>query len=267
MIPWHPHFETWGVVFALGFAYLYAIHRLEPLVRPPHPTRTGRRASFLVGLAMLWAVSDWPFHDVGEQALFSAHMVEHMVLMLVVPPLLIAGLPRWMADRIYGHPLVHPWLSRLARLVPAFILFNASLVAIHWPEAVAAMIGNGFVHLMVHGWLFFVSIVMWLPVVSTSPLVPQARAPLQMLYLFLHSLLPTVPASFLTFSDTPIYPAYGDAALAYGLSPVDDQTIAGLIMKIGGGFLLWGRIAVLWFRWAKAEERWDQIERELSTPV
>jgi putative membrane protein len=263
--PWHWHVDVWALVFVLGLGYLYAVHRIEPLIKPAHRTTTGQQVKFLSGLAFLWLVSDWPFHDVGEQSLFSAHMIEHMVLMFVTPPLLLAGLPRWLADRILGHPKVRPWLRRLARMVPAFFVFNASLIAIHWPEAVAAMIGNSLVHLLVHAWLFAVSLVMWLPVVSPTPSIPRASPPMQMLYLFLLSILPTVPASFLTFSHHPIYPAYGSAAEAFGISAVADQTIAGLIMKLGGGFLLWGRIAMIWFRWASDESRWDQIERELST--
>ena len=74
-----------------------------------------------------------------------------------------------------------------------------------------------------------------------------------MFYLFAQSLLPTIPASFLTFSTVPLYPVYGDAALAFGPLAVADQTIAGVIMKLGGGLLLWSTIAVIWFRWTKQE--------------
>jgi len=84
-----------------------------------------------------------------------------------------------------------------------------------------------------------------------------------MLYLFLQSLLPTIPASFLTFSSVPIYPIYGNAALAYGLTAVADQTIAGVIMKVVGGFLLWATIAMIWFRWTKQERDWERLEASL----
>ena len=77
------------------------------------------------------------------------------------------------------------------------------------------------------------------------------------------SLLPTIPASFLTFSSVPIYPVYGDAAMAFGLSAVADQTIAGVIMKIGGGLLLWSTIAVIWFRWTRQEREWESLESTL----
>src|SRR5260370_41650444 len=84
--------------------------------------------------------------------------------------------------------------------------------------------------------------------------------------LFLQSIVPTVPASFLTFGSTVLYHSYAHRASIWGLSPVQDQQVAGLIMKIGAGILLWSLIAVTFFRWAADEERAQQprLRRELS---
>jgi putative membrane protein len=60
-----------------------------------------------------------------------------------------------------------------------------------------------------------------------------------------------------------MYPVYGDAALAYGITAVADQTMAGVVMKIGGGLLLWGTIAFIWFRWTRQEEEWENLEASL----
>lgn len=263
--PWHPHYDVWAVVFVLGYGYWFANRRLRRLTAPEAAGPTpGQWASWYVGVAALWLVSDWPIHDIGETALFTFHMVEHMVIALVVPPLLLKGLPLWLGDALLGHPRVVWWLRPLARPVPAFALFNATFVTIHWPELVGWMVsGGGVVHFAVHAWLAAVSVLMWMPVFSPSSVIPRLRPPLQMLYLFLQSLLPTVPASFLTFSTVPVYPVYGEAALAYGLSAVADQTIAGIVMKIGGGLLLWSTIAVIWFRWASRERDWERLEGPL----
>jgi putative membrane protein len=120
--------------------------------------------------------------------------------------------------------------------------------------------------MFVHAWLFGVSLLMWMPVFSPTPALPRLHASGQMFYLFLQSLLPTIPASFLTFSSVALYPVYGDAALVYGLSAVADQTIAGVIMKLGGGLLLWGTIAVIWFRWTRQEREWERLEASLRAP-
>jgi len=261
---WHPHYDLWALVFVLGFGYWYANTRIRPHTAPGAPGPTRRQwLQWFGGLALMWAVSGWPFHDIGEQFLFTVHMVEHMVLALAVPPLLLMGTPRWLADATLGHPKVASWLRPLSRAAPAFVFFNAIFVLIHWPMMVEVMLTNEPAHFVLHAVLFGTATLMWLPVLSPTLALPKLSRPMQMLYLFLQSLLPTIPASFLTFSSVPIYPIYGDAAMAWGLTAVADQTIAGVVMKLGGGLLIWGTIAVIWFRWTSEERDWE----ELSVPV
>jgi putative membrane protein len=109
-----------------------------------------------------------------------------------------------------------------------------------------------------------------------SPLVelPALTPPAQMMYLFAQSLAPTIPASFLTFGHTLLYPVYGTFPRIWGISALNDQLIAGLLMKLVGGFILWGFVATIFFRWHAREERdgWDalalrQVERELRSKV
>lgn len=270
-MPWpepHLHFDVLATVFVLGFGFAYAERRLRPLVAPTAARATGSQwLMWYLGLGLMFVVSSWPFHDIGETALFSVHMIEHMVIVFLTAPLLLMGMPRWMADATIGRPAIARWIRPLARPVPAFIGLNLALIAIHWPDAVAAMLTNSPAHFLIHAGLFATALLAWLPVRSPTPEIPRLRPPMQMMYLFLHSLLPTVPASFLTFSSVPIYPIYGDASLAWGISPLNDQTIAGIIMKLGGGLLLWTAIAVIWFRWVSEERQWDAVEAELrSTP-
>jgi len=262
---WHPHFDVWGVLFVLGLGYWYANQRMRPVIAPGSPGPKRRQWWQWYGaLALIWAVSGWPLGDIGESQLFTIHMVEHMVLALAVPPLLLMGFPRWLADATIGRPAVARLLRPLAKAVPAFALFNTVFILIHWPDLVEVMVSNDLAHFLVHGLLFGSATLMWMPVLSPTPAIPKLRRPMQMLYLFLQSLLPTIPASFLTFSSVVIYPVYGDASLAWGLSAVTDQTIAGIVMKLGGGFLIWITIAVIWFRWTAEERDWEELEASVS---
>jgi putative membrane protein len=104
--------------------------------------------------------------------------------------------------------------------------------------------------------------------------MPPITPPAQMLYLFLQSLVPTIPASFLTFGTTPLYPVYAGFARMWGIDVMSDQLMAGLIMKIVGGFILWVVIAVVFFRWAAREERdgmdalrWRDVDAEIHAEV
>ena len=262
MLPaWHPHFDVWAVVFVLGVGYWYANARIRPLVARTSPGPGPRqRAQWYGGLILMWAVSDWPLHDIGEHSLFTVHMVEHMVLALAVPPLLLMGMPRWLADATLGHPKVARVLRPMSRAVPAFVVFNTAFILIHWPELVELMLTNAAAHFSIHTVLMVSAGLMWMPVLSPTMAIPKLRRPAQMLYLFLQSLLPTIPASFLTFSSAPIYPIYGEAASVWGLSAVSDQTIAGIVMKLGGGLLIWATIAVIWFRWSNEERGWERLD-------
>jgi putative membrane protein len=122
-----------------------------------------------------------------------------------------------------------------------------------------------------HVVLFTSSLVVWLPVVSPLPEVPRLQPVMRMLYLFTWSIVPTVPASFLTFGSSPLYRFYEHLPHLFGLSTLADQQLAGLVMKIAAGLLLWLIIAVVFFRWAAEEERantprhgLDELDRELA---
>ncbi len=240
--PFHPHVDLYLLVFVLGFGYWYADSRLRPLVAPDAPpATTGQRWQWYVALGLLALVSGWPVHDIGETSLFTLHMIEHMVdrpggARRCCCGARLAGWP----TSLWGTGL---WpgscAPRPSRSPPSSSSTPPSSSSTG-PTWSGWMLTSRPIHFAVHAWLFAAAILMWLPIFSPTNAIPRLQPPVQMLYLFLMSLLPTVPASFLTFSSVPIYPVYGDAALAYGLSAVADQTIAGIIMKVGGGFLIWG---------------------------
>jgi putative membrane protein len=252
----------------VGLSYWYLNRRVRPHWRPEVPSPRRRQwLWFYLGLGLIWLVSDWPIHDLAEQSLYSVHMVEHMVITLVGPALMLLGLNRGLADRALGHRRIRPWLAPLAAPVTSFTIYNLGMIVTHWPALVAVSVENELAHFGFHSFLFFSGILLWLPVLSPATALPQLRPPMRLLYLFFNSILPTVPAGFLTFSHVALYPVYGNASTAFGLSPVDDQTIAGLVMKLGGTLLIWVVIAVIWFRWAADERRWDELEEQLRTPV
>jgi len=162
-------------------------------------------------------------------------------------------------------------VRRLTRFLPALLIFNVVLVFTHWPFMVNASLHSALVHFSLHAVLFLSSLIVWLPIVSPLPEVPRQPPVGQMLYLFAWSVVPTIPASFLTFGSSPLYKYYEHVPHLYGLTTLTDQQTAGLIMKIGAGLLLWGIIAVVFFRWASEEERantprhgLDEMDRELT---
>ena len=270
MPAWHPHPSVWLVLGTLWVAYLVAVRRHVPVAPAEREERRRRTTLFSAGMACLWLAADWPIHDLAEGYLYSAHMVQHMVFTLVAAPLLVAGTPAWMWRSLLRlRPLLRLF-AFLTRPVVALVVFNAVLLFTHWPEMVQASVGSELTHFSVHVLVFGSAVLMWWPVLSPLPELPAMTPPGQMLYLFAQSLAPTIPASFLTFGSTLLYPVYGTFPRIWGVSALTDQLVAGLIMKIVGGLILWGFIAVIFFRWHQREERdgWDalalrHVEREV----
>lgn len=268
MIPeFHLHPDVLALVAILAVGWWWLESRLRPLVAPTaEPATPRKRAAWYSGVALIVIAAGWPIHDIAEEVLFTFHMIEHLILGYVVPPLLLVGIPTWMGDYVLGRESVARVLRPIASPVAGFFAFNTAIVAVHWPEAITWQNTNEWAHFLIHLAFFTTAIMLWLPLFSPTEAIPTMRPPMKMLFLFLCTIIPTVPASFLTFSDTQLYPTYGDLPLTWGLTAVQDQTTAGIIMKLAGAFYLLGLIAVIWFRWIGEEREWEEIERSLVRP-
>src|SRR4029453_16693252 len=265
--------SVWLVLGGVWVAYLVAIRRHRVVAGEPHDRRRGTTL-FPIGMACLGLGGDWPVHAPAEGYLYSVHMAQHLLFTLVAPPLLIAGMPAWM-----WRDILRPrWLVVAFRFSTgpgvALIVFNGLLLFTHWPEVVDASVRSELTHFTLHVLLVGSAVLMWWPVMSPLVELPALPPPAQMMYLFAQSLAPTIPASFLTFGHTLLYPVYGTFPRIWGISALNDQLIAGLLMKLVGGVILWGCVATIFFRWHAREERdgWDalalrHVERELRSKM
>ena len=253
--PWHVHPEVLGIAVALIIGYVYAIRRRGPRFAPPDQPAVTRSQIvwFVVAIGSYAMVELTPVHDIGAGSLYSVHMVEHLVLTLVFPPAMLFAIPSWLM-RLIVRPIL-PVLRMLTKPVVAFVLFNVMVALTHVPSIVTAIVTTELVHLGVHLALVGTAFFMWWPVIGPLPEIPRLQPFPAMGYLFLQSLVPTIPASFLTFADSAVYRIYAELPKLWGIDTVTDQTVGGLIMKVGGGLILWTAIAVIFFRWAADEER------------
>ena len=272
-LQWHMHPDVWLAMLALIGGYVVLTRRwgATDSPTPAHPVPIRKQVWFFLGIALMWVVSDWPIHEISEDYLLSVHMVQHMVYTLVAPPLILMGLPKWFLRRL----LAPRWIAGAVRFVTrplvALIVFNGVIAVSHWPAIVDFALRFELVHFVVHVVLVATALAMWWPVVAPLPEFPRLSDPGKMIYLFGQSILPTVPASFLTFASGPVYGFYAEVPRLWGVSFIADQQMAGLIMKIAGGLLLWTIIAVLFFKWSAKEEAqeseelaWEDFEAELQ---
>ena len=266
-VPLEFNLDVLLLCIGLVAGYVGLIRKYGPLLSPrrDEPVVTRRQVvAFGGGVLTLWVASGSPLHMLADEYLFSAHMVQHLLQAFVMAPLLLIGTPGWMLEVLTGARWLRATLRTLGAPLVAGIAFNVVLLGIHWPAVVDLMVRSAPVHVTLHLTLVLASLLMWLPVLSTSDVVQPRMKPLpRMGYLFGMTLLPTVPASFLTFGspDAPLYPVYGEFPRLWDIPVGEDMLIAGLLMKTGAGFLLWGIIATMFFRWAADEERREVSHR------
>jgi putative membrane protein len=142
----------------------------------------------------------------------------------------------------------------MCRPVVAGLLFNTVIALSHAPFWVNGTLDHHYLHFWAHLLLFTSALFMWFPVVSRLEEFPSLTGPARMIYLFLQSVVPNVPAAFLAMSTGVVYHFYASVPHPIaGFDAISDQQLAGAIMKVGGTFYLWGIITVLFFRWAASQ--------------
>ncbi len=297
------HLEVWMLILVIIALGGYIAKILANKLDMKSKITKRQKWSFVAGVFVLWLASDWPMHDISESYLYSVHMIQHLLIAFIVPPLFLIATPRWLANLVIGiNPLagsnsaaasnpgaasssnmnggnsipdtngailgtdslhnsaLPKWLRRLAHPVLAGLLFNAIVAASHIPWVVNQSVESAGLHYLVHLLVFVTGIIMWLPVCGPFEEL-RLNPPGQMIYLFTMSLLPTIPAAFLTFANGPIYEAYEVPTRLWGIGVVADQQAAGLVMKLVGGFYLWGIIGYIFFKWTLREEKSQAQQR------
>jgi putative membrane protein len=239
----------------LGALYFYGIgpYRRRHALGPP--ASAWQIASFCSALVVLLLSLNGPIHDLSDYYLFSIHMVQHLVLTLLFPPLLLAGIPEWLLRPLLVRPRVLPVARMLTRPWFAALVFSLSIAVWHLKPLYDLMMRNHDVHIATHLMFMVTATLMWWPIMSPVPELPRLAPGLGMLYLFLVGIPMQLVAAMITFADEMLYPWYAVAPRTFGLSPLDDQQLGGLLMWVPGNLWLFGAIGVLFFRWAREEER------------
>lgn len=261
--PWRfePNVEVYVLVAFLVGAYTYMVRVIGPsAVAPGEPVVTQRqRLSFISAMLVLFVASTWPIHQIGENYLYCVHMVQHMMLSYFLPPLVLFATPEWLLRVLVGKGTGYRVLKFFTYPVIAGVIFNAEVMILHVPGVVNASTTNGPLHFTLHLTVVLAATLMWMPVVGPFRELHMTY-PGKMIYLFLQSVVPTVPAAWLTFADGAVYRHYGEQPVrVWGLSVADDQQFAGVIMKIGGGFFLWGIVIYMFF------QRFGREDRDVNT--
>jgi cytochrome c oxidase assembly factor CtaG len=205
-----------------------------------------RLASFLVGLVVLWLAVGSPMDGFAD-ALLSAHMIEHLLLMSVVPPLLLfglpvvpilRGLPACVVRLIVAPAIRLPWLRRaghwLITPLTAWLLMNACFLGWHVPAAYDFALQHEYWHDAEHICFLGSSITFWWVLIRPWPTSTRALTWGLIFYLVSADVVNTMLSAFLAFCDRPVYVFYLTHPNPFGVSPVQDQVLGAVIMWVFG---------------------------------
>jgi cytochrome c oxidase assembly factor CtaG len=255
---WEPSILI-GTALMVGF-YLYAIgplrkkHNLTPATR-------GQVFAFMSGVLLVFLSLVSPLDELGDSYLFSAHMVQHLVLTLIGPPLLLIGIPAWMAQPLLRNAAIFRIAKFLALPVVAFFLFNSDFWLWHAPPLYDATLENQAIHIFEHLTFIGFALLYWWPIFS--PLeegLPRLPLGGQILYMFMGGMPMVALGAGLTFAP-PLYAPYLAAPRVWGISPAFDQQLGGLIMWVPGNLFFIVIVSVIFIRWMLRQDE-KQRERE-----
>jgi putative membrane protein len=227
---------------------------------PLAPEPFSRRARMLfagMGIALLWIALDWPVGALGAGYLVSVHTVQFLLISLLASPLLLLGIPRWRIERWLRRGAVRRVAPVMTHPLVTMAVFVVVMAFTHWSPVVDALMTSQAGTFGLDMLWLVAGLVFWWPVAVALPERAWLGEPFKIGYLVAITVLDTGLFAYLAFSELPLYATFELAPPIGPLTVREDQLLAGLIMKIGGGVIYWIVISMLFFRWFRRSERED----------
>lgn len=241
--------SIWIGIILLHGTYLLVVGPLRSRFPTSKPLKSTQLAFWTLGIVALLTALVTPISYLSDYYLFSAHMLQHVLLTLVAPPLLLLGLPGWVFDPLQRIPPLVSLGRALTNPFIGFFAFNVVFIAWHVPSLYNLALYSPMVHLLEHATIFFTAVLTWMPVLSPTPLLPRLPLPVQVFYLFLESIPGTGLGAIITLAHEPIYTYYVQAPRFMNLPVLEDQVWAGLIMWMGSAMIFLLALTFRFFRW------------------
>lgn len=257
---WHSNWQVEPQILLTGFlliaGYLAIIGPINERF-PGHEQRTVSSRQvwyFISGAVIMTVVMGPPFHDWGDYYLVSVHMLQHLVLMLVVAPLLLKGIPAWFFNPITRRPLLDRFGRFLTHPAVSFLIGNAIMVAWHLPVLYNAALEEPAIHAVQHNAFLISAFFTWWPIIAPNPNWHKASPIVASLLLFAETLPGGIVGAILTFAEPGVYSFYDTAPRLWGISLANDQQLAGLMMWAMVPLVYLSVLSVIFLRWAGREE-------------
>lgn len=252
---------TLAIAISVGW-WLWAVRRVDA-AHPANPVPRRRTVAFLAGMAAI-AFALVSGIDRYDTALFSIHMVQHVLLTLVAAPLIALAAPITLVLRLSSASTRQRWVlpflhSRIVRFVAhpitAWLLFAAVMWGAHFSPLFEASLEDPLVHDVEHLLFLTVALLFWWPAVALDPAPWRMSHPARIGYLFTQMTQNTFLAVVILNATSPLYPHYVTLVRSWGMATIDDQRLAAGIMWIAGDAIFLTAILAVVYGWMRAEAR------------
>lgn len=252
---WHTEPALLIGILAVVWVYFVLLFPLRDRVDAGAHLPRGAVTCFCLGVLSFYGAVGSPLDALGEAYLFSAHMVQHNILMYLTAPLTILALPTWLVD---GWIARRPWLGKLLAVLTqplvAGFTFTFVFSVWHFPALYELALHDKVWHMVEHLTMYGASVLMFWPLLSRSMRRPAAQWGVQILYLFLLMVAQIPLFGILTFSPEVLYPTYELAPRVTFLDPQADQVLGGLLMKLANMLVSLGFMARAFMQWNRSAQ-------------
>ncbi len=225
---WNADPAVLAALLVAALLYIRICRRFPPRGRQP--------VYFWTGWLVLAAALLSPL-DLGARYLFTLHMLQHMLLLLVAPPLMALAVPPSLLGWVYMRPLLRRLLRAVWSPAAAFLLFNGTLLLWHIPAAYDATLQSPWVHAAEHASFVTAGLVFWGLIASPAPVFVRASWGLRLALLVGADIVNFILGFALTFAGRPLYTAYTTVPRLWGFSPLSDLKLGGVLMWVMGQML------------------------------
>ena len=248
------HAEIILALIATEFIYLFLVFGLKNKFSIDSVTDYKNSLFFLAGIFVLFLALVWPLHYISEYYLFSAHMLQHVMISYIAPPLLLSGLNYKISDSFLGLKYVRNVFKFLFHPIFCFVFFNVIFGLWHLPNIYDLSVSFEQFHALEHSMFITGAIFMWWPLVNQSKIFPSIHFGLKLVYLFLLSIAQIIVFGIITYAPENLYSHYENTTFVFNLTPLEDQQLGGVIMKVGTALILMGMFIYYYFKWYLSEK-------------